>query len=95
MDYRMYTANVGANEEVVSLIKESLKQTDNITSVTPFRFIGFEGDTGTQFYLNGSTNPMEIPSCGYFITPFDGERCMPIYSLKFAQSFTGSIYYIL
>ena len=47
MDYRMYTANVGANEEVVSLIKESLKQTDNITSVTPFRFIGFEGDTGT------------------------------------------------
>lgn len=95
MDYRMYKANVSANEEVVSLIKESIKQIDNIKSDAPFRFIGFQGDAGTEFYLNNSNVAMEIPDCGYFITPFDGERYMPIYSLKFDQAFDGNIYYII
>ena len=84
MDYRMYKGGATANENVIPLIKESILQSDGIKTHTPFRFIGFQGDVGTEFYLNGSNDPMEIPDCGYFITPFDGERyrCIREYVLK-------------
>ncbi len=95
MDYRMYKGGATANENVIPLIKESILQSDGIKTHTPFRFIGFYGDVGTEFYLNNSNDPMEIPNCGYFITPFDGERYMPIYSLVFTEDFDGNIYYII
>ena len=95
MDYRMYSGGATANENVIPLIKESIQQSDGIKTHTPFRFIGFEGDVGTEFYLNGSNDLMKIPSSGYFVTPFDGERYMPIYSLVFESDFNGDIYYIV
>lgn len=98
MDYKMYspTGSIPANKNVVTLIKESLKK-DGLTLNSPLRFVGFEATAGTQFYLNGVTNSnlMEVPSCGKFITPFDGERGVPVYSLIFKNSFSGNIYYIL
>lgn len=97
MDYRMYngeTNPIPAGENVVTLIKESLKL-QGITVNCPLKFIGFEGPVATEFYLNGHEEPMEIPSSGSFVTPFTGDRYMPVYSLVFAQSFEGKIYYIL
>lgn len=95
MDYRMYSGGASANENVVSLIKESAYNDDGLKFHTPLKFVGFTGDVGTVFYLNGSNSPMKIPSTGYFITPFDGERYMGIYSLVFENDFTGDIYYII
>lgn len=98
MDYKMYrpSGSIPAGKNVVSLIKESLKQ-DGITLNAPLRFIGFEASPGVQFYLNGTkeANLMEVPSTGKFITPFDGERGVAIHSLVFKASFNGKIYYIM
>lgn len=98
MDYKMFkpTSSIPAGKNVVSLIKESLKQ-DGITLNAPLRFIGFEASPGIQFYLNGTkeANLMEVPSSGNFITPFDGERGVSIHYLAFKNSFSGSIYYIM
>lgn len=98
MDYKMFKARGGipANKNVVSLIKESLAK-DGIKINAPLRFIGFEAAPSTQFYLNGQTGSdlMEVPSGGYFITPFDGERGANIHYLSFKNNFNGLIYYII
>lgn len=98
MDYKMFkpTSSIPAGKNVVSLIKESLKQ-DGITLNAPLRFVGFEAAPGIQFYLNGTkeANLMEVPSSGNFITPFDGERGVSVHYLAFKNSFSGSIYYIM
>lgn len=98
MDYKMYkpTGSIPAGKNVVSLIKESLKQ-DGITLNAPLRFVGFEASPGVKFYLNGTkeANLMEVPSSGNFITPFDGERGVSIFHLSFKNSFSGNIYYIM
>lgn len=95
MDYRMYkpTGSIPANTNVVNLIKQDLK-TKGIVGKGPLRFIGFEADEGTSFTLNDDGNKLEVPSCGSFITPFDGERGMAIYNLTFDSAFDGNIYYI-
>lgn len=95
MDYRMFksSGDIPAGENVVTLIKESMKKS-GLTSHTPLQFIGFEAPSGTTFYLNDESNKIEVPACGYFITPFDGQRGTHIYYLSFADSFNGTIYYI-
>lgn len=97
MDYKMFkpAGGIPANKNVVSLIRESLKK-DGINIGAPLRFVGFEATAGTQFYLNGTTDSdkMEVPSCGNFITPFDGERGANIHHLSFVNNFSGAIYYI-
>lgn len=95
MEYRMWKCTAGANENVVPLIKASIKANDGFNIGSSLRFVGFEGDEGTEFYLNDSNEAMEIPSTGSFITPFNGERGMNIWSLKFKTAFTGNIYYIV
>lgn len=95
MELRMWTNTATAGEDCIPLIKKSIKATDGFNVTGSFKFIGFEGDSGTEFYLNDSKEPMKIPNCGYFITPFDGQRGMGIWSLKFKETFTGDIYYII
>lgn len=95
MDYRMFkpSSGISAGENVVTLIKESMKKA-GLTLHTPLQFIGFESAPGTTFYLNDKNNKLEVPQCGYFITPFDGQRGTHIYYLSFDNSFNGAIYYI-
>lgn len=93
MDYRMYSGGAPAGKNVVALIKESLKQ-QRIKVDGPLKFVGFEG-AGTTFKLNGHAEVITTPSSGYFITPYAGDRFMPIYNLEFEQDFSGPIYYII
>lgn len=93
MDYRMYSGECPAGENVVSLIKESLKS-QRIKVDGPLKFVGFEG-AGITFKLNGHTEVTKVPSTGYFITPYAGDRFMPVYSLVFEKDFIGDIYYII
>lgn len=94
MDYRMYSGGASAGQDVVALIKESLKSQNIRTSNAPLKMVAFEGDEGTKFFLNGHAEPMEIPSTGQFVTPYNGAYCMPIYKLTFEEAFSGNIYYI-
>lgn len=94
MDYRMYSCNCQAGENVVSLIKESLKS-QGITAHTPLKFIGFEAPPGTTIRLNKNKDVMVVPSAGKFISPYSGDRYMPIHHLEFLDGFTGNIYYII
>ena len=96
MDYKMYKESVPAGQNVIPLIKESLRQ-DGIKIGGSLRFVGFEASPGVEFYLNGTTESdlIEVPSCGNFITPFDGERGTNVHYLAFKNSFNGAIYYII
>lgn len=94
MDYRMYSGGAPANENVIPIIIKELN--DNGMKVSgPLKFIAFEGSAGTTFYLNNHKELTKIPSTGKFITPYTGERFMPIYSLKFPDGFVRNIYYII
>ena len=95
MDYRMWKGTVNANENVVPIIIQDAVQSDGLRHSDRIYFVGFNGDPGTEFYLNNSKSPMEIPDSGYFITPYFGERFMPVFSLSFAENFDGKIYYII
>ena len=94
MDYRMWKCTASANENCVPLIKESMKA-DNININTPLKLVAFEAASGTKFYLNDSKEPMEVPSTGKFVTPYNGVQGMNIWSLKFKNRFSGNIYYIV
>ena len=95
MDYRMYTGSVPAGKNLITLIKEDLENKGYKVPNLSIDFIGFEAAAGTEFTLNDSSNVMEVPSCGKFITPFDGERYLKIKSLVFSQAFSGNVYYII
>lgn len=95
MEYRMWKCTAAANENCVPLIKESIKKYDNINVKGTLGFIGFEAPPGTEFYLNDSKEAIEVPSCGSFITPFDGQRGVKVWSLKFKTAYTGNIYYVI
>lgn len=93
MDYRMYSGGIPAGKNAVEIIKKSLKE-QGINVKTPLKFIGFEGSAGTTFYLNSHKEVTKIPQTGKFVTPFDGDKYMPIYRLEFVSAFSGDIYYI-
>ena len=90
----MYSGSIPADTNVVDLIQKDLKD-EGLNVKNPLRWIGFEGPAGTTFILNNQKKTMSIPQCGSFVTPFDGETFMPIYSLKFTSSFSNNIYYII
>lgn len=94
MDYRMYSGGASANQNVVPLIKESLKA-QGIKVDGPLKMVAFEGDAGTKFKLNQHEESTVIPSTGQFTTPYSGDRFMPIYYLAFEKAFSGNIYYII
>lgn len=93
MDYRMHIGGAVAGENVVDTIKKELER-EGLKITKPLRWVGFEGEAGTKFTLNDQITEIAIPQCGSFVTPYDGEEYMPIYSLKFSSGFSGDIYYI-
>lgn len=70
MDYRMWKGTVNANENVVPIIIQDAVNSDGLRRSDRIYFVGFNGNPGTEFYLNNSNSPMEIPDSGYFITPY-------------------------
>ena len=94
MDYRMYEGTITAGDNAIDVIVRKA-HSYGAPVCSPFKFIGFEGEGGTEFYLNNSREAMKIPNCGYFITPFEGQKNTEIWSLKFKEDFTGNIYYII
>ena len=94
LDYRMSTIIADADENVVELIANELKEEGYKFSKLKLSFVGFEAPAGTAFFLNNQEKPMKVPSSGKFVTPYNGEQGMAITSLKFATGFTGDIYYI-
>ena len=85
MSYRCVDVkSIKKEDNVIDKIYEIIHKEDGYTN-TRFQphFIGFEASKGTGFKLNGIKN--EVPSCGYFITPFDGRNFMTINSLYFDE----------
>ena len=94
MDYRMYSGGAPAGKNVIPLIKESLKA-QGIKVDGPLKMVAFEGSSGTKFKLNSHDEETAIPSTGRFVTPYAGDRFMPVYNLTFTEAFSGDIYYII
>ena len=96
MDYRMYSGGAPAGENVVEIIKKHLEEQHQIkVDKLVLDFVGFEGAAGTKFTINKHKDKMAIPTCGHFITPYDGDKYVKITSLVFDQTFTGDIYFII
>lgn len=84
MNYRCVEIDAKPEDNAIEKIYEKIHEEDGYTN-TRFQphFIGFEADQGKSFKLNGIKN--QVPSCGYFITPYDGEKFMTINSLYFDE----------
>lgn len=85
MSYRCVEVSAKPEDNVIDKIYEVIHKEDGYTN-TRFQphFVGFETDEGTSFKLNELKN--QVPSCGYFITPYDGENFMIINSLYFDKA---------
>lgn len=83
MQYSCVTIDsIQAKENVIPLIFKELTGSIPTVSKQRLAFVGFEADKGTKFKINGLPN--EVPSCGYFITPYTGQNDhMDIRSLSF------------
>lgn len=94
MAYTYVTITATKEEDVVKKIYETLKERDGIFN-TQFtvKFLGFEAAEGTEFILNKSLN--SVPSCGYFITPYDGEHYLIIRSLYFKNGCNNQKFWII
>lgn len=95
MDYRMITISASSEDNVVELINKRLNEQGWKSKNLKLHFVGFEAAAGTEFYLNDQKDTMKVPSCGQFISPYNGERYMNIFNLKFKDGFNGDIYYII
>lgn len=95
MDYRMINISATKEDNVVDLISKKLNEQGWKNSNLKLHFVGFEAPAGTKFYLNNQKDPIKVPRSGNFISPYDGERYMNIFNLKFESGFTGDIYYII
>lgn len=92
--YRMYSGGAPANKNVVELIKQSLEKSGEQRNSLRLDWVGFEAPAGTEVFLNNHKESIKVPSCGRFITPYNGVNYMTITSLVFPIDFTGDIYYI-
>lgn len=92
--YRMYSGGAAANENVVELIRKSLEEAGEKRKSLSLDWVGFEAPAGTEMFLNNHQEPIRVPTCGKFITPYNGTNYMTITSLIFTSDFTGDIYYI-
>ena len=67
-------------EKIKQLYEEGYR-----TSDFKLDFIGFEGEAGTEVYING--NPVKVPSTGEFFTPyFNSSDFIQIYSVTFPEA---------
>jgi hypothetical protein len=84
MAYTCVTVTATSSEDIIKKIYAILKERDGIFNTKfSLKFLGFEAEEGTEFFLNKSLN--SVPSCGYFITPYDGEHYMIINTLYFKE----------
>lgn len=95
MDYRMITVSASNNDNIVDLISQRLNEQGWKNNNLKLHFVGFEAPAGTRFYLNNQKDAIKVPKGGKFITPYNGERYMNIFNLKFESDFNGDIYYII
>lgn len=87
-NYRTITISAEANENIVPLIYERLKEHGYNTSDFILKFVGFEGEAGIEFKING--NPLKVPLSGKFYTPYGGENnTMLIRSMSFDNGCSG------
>jgi hypothetical protein len=83
------TANADTN--IVDLFKVEEGNRNN-----PFylKYLAIEAAAGTKMIING--NLIEVPLSGKFVTPFEGEFYLKIYSLYFPDGISSqNIYYII
>lgn len=73
------TAN--ANENIVPLVFKELTGHIPTGNKLYLQFVGFEAPEGTKIKVNGVPN--KVPSCGKFITPYNGVNHLTINSLSF------------
>lgn len=92
--YRMFSGTVKAGENAIEKIRKSLEEAGEKRSALKLDWIGFEAEPGTEIYLNNHKDAIKVPSCGNFITPYNGQNYMSLTSLVFKNGFTGDIYYI-
>lgn len=95
MDYRMITVSATNKDNIVQLISKRLNEQGWKNSNLKLHFVGFEAPAGTEFYLNNQKDAMKVPSCGKFVSPYNGERYMNIFNLTFKNGFNGDIYFII
>ena len=95
MDYRMMNISSSSEENIVEIISKKLNEQGWKNSGIKLHFFGFEAPAGTAFYINDQKDAIKVPSCGYFISPFNGDRYMNIFNLKFLGGFNGDIYFIV
>lgn len=86
-NYRCFSVSAGADENIIPIIYKELQKEGYTSPKFQLHFVGFEAAAGTEFKIN--KNPMKVPSNGYFISPYDGERYLNIYSLTFDNGCSG------
>lgn len=89
------TISASSNDNIVDIISEKLNKQGWKNSDIRLDFVGFEAPAGTSFFINDQKDAIKVPSCGYFISPYNGERYMKIFNLKFVSGFNGDIYFII
>lgn len=84
MSYRCVEVKIEKDVNIIDEIYKIIHKEDKYFN-TRFQphFIGFEAEEGTTFKINGMEN--RVPSCGYFITPYDGVNYITINSLYFNE----------
>lgn len=93
-NYRTVTISAGANENIIPLIYEQLKENGYNTPTFTLDFIGFEAAEGTSFKING--NPLKVPSTEKFITPYGGDgNKIIIRSVTFDSSISNMNFWII
>lgn len=93
-NYRTVSITANADENVVPIILAELKAEGYATPRFTLDFVGFEGDEGESFKVNG--NPLKVPSTGYFITPYCGDdNYIAIHSLTFDEAVSDKNIWII
>lgn len=93
-NYRTVTISAPANTNIVPLIYEQLKQEGYRTSIFNLDFIGFQGEAGSEVYIN--KNPLKVPSTGDFFTPYNGSSdFIQINSVVFPRAISDMDFWII
>lgn len=79
-----------ADDNIVDIIYKELEESGYHSPNFHLDWIGFEAKKGTEIKINGNSD--YVPTCGYYITPYDGENeKMRIYKASFPAGCTDQI----
>lgn len=92
-NYRTVTISADANQNIVPLIYNILKEEGYRTAHFTLDFIGFEATAGTSFKING--NPLKVPSTNKFYTPYGDDSFLSIYSVTFDNAINGVDFWVI